>query len=71
MNTTTNMIQPKRKAELQELLKGYNYKLVRKEIISVVMDLRKVPLKEAQNIKTITPPEVKEILKRFDYELTA
>lgn len=64
-----NLPQPKRKAELQEILKGYGRETVKKEVIQVIMDIRKVPLKEAQNIKTIYPSEVKVILQRFDYEL--
>lgn len=68
---TKKLLQPKRKAELQELLKGFGRELVKKEVISVVMELRKVPLKEARNIKTIFPKEVVEILSRFDYEIEA
>lgn len=69
--TAKKLLQPKRKAELQNLLQGFGRETVRKEVISVVMELRKVPLKEAQNIKTIYPAEVKEILNRFDYEIEA
>lgn len=65
------LLQPKRKAELQDLLKGFGRETVRKEVITVVMELREVPLKEAQNIKTIYPNEVKEVLRRFDYEIEA
>ncbi|WP_163398163.1 hypothetical protein [Flavobacterium fluviatile] len=68
MHKTT--IQPKRKAELQDLLKGFGREVVRKEVINVIMEVRQVPLKEAQNIKTIKPGEVVLILKRFDYELS-
>jgi hypothetical protein len=69
--STKKLLQPKRKAELQELLKGFGRETVKKEVISVVMELRKVPLKEARNIKTIFPKEVVEILSRFDYEIEA
>lgn len=69
--STKKLIQPKRKAELQNLLKDFGRESVRKEVINVVMELRKVPLKEAQNVKTIYPAEVKEILNRFDYEIEA
>jgi hypothetical protein len=68
---TKTLIQPKRKAELQDLLKGFGREAVRQEVINVIMDCRKVPLKEAQNIKTIHPKEVKIILERFDYEIEA
>ena len=66
-----NQIPPKRKAELQNLLKDFGRESVRKEVINVVMELRAVPLKEAQNVKTIFPKEVVEIFKRFDYEIEA
>ena len=68
MQKTT--IQPKRKAELMDLFKGFGREAVRKEVINVIMEARKVPLKEAQNIKTIFPAEVKLIFQRFDYELS-
>lgn len=63
-------IQPKRKAELQDLLKGFGRETVKKTVIDVLIEVRKVPLKEAQNIKTIFPAEVKLILQHFDYELS-
>ena len=69
--STKKLIQPKRKAELQNLLKDFGRESVRKEVINVVMELRAVPLKEAQNVKTIFPKEVVEIFKRFDYEIEA
>lgn len=69
--STKKLLQPKRKAELQELLKGFGREIVKKEVINVVMELRKVPLKEARNIKTIFPKEVVEIFSRFDYEIEA
>jgi hypothetical protein len=66
-----NQIQPKRKAELQDILKGFGRVTVRQEVINVIIEVRKVPLKEAQNIKTLLPSEVKLILQRFDYEIEA
>lgn len=65
------LLQPKRKAELQNLLQGFGREAVKKEVINVIMELRAVPLKEAQNVKTIYPKEVAEVLKRFDYEIEA
>ncbi|SDZ91116.1 hypothetical protein SAMN05443667_101259 [Flavobacterium gillisiae] len=69
--STKTLIQPKRKAELQEILKGFGRETVKQEVIKIIMKLRDVPLKEAQNIKTIFPNEVKEIFNRFDYEIEA
>lgn len=69
--STKKLIQPKRKAELQNLLQGFGRETVKKEVINVIMELRAVPLKEAQNVKTIFPKEVVEIFKRFDYEIEA
>ncbi len=69
--STKKLIQPKRKAELQNLLQGFGRETVKKEVINVIMELRAVPLKEAKNIKTIYPKEVAEIFKRFDYEVEA
>ncbi|MEN2415529.1 hypothetical protein [Flavobacterium mesophilum] len=66
---TRSLLQPKRKAELQDLLKGFGRETVKNTVIEVIVELRKVPKKEAQNIKTVYPAEVKEILHRFDYEL--
>lgn len=58
--------QPMRKAELNELLKGFGRRLVAKEIIEVIVENRKVPEKEAKNIKTLYPKEVTTILSRFE-----
>lgn len=69
--STKKLIQPKRKAELQNLLQGFGREAVKKEVINVIIELRGVPLKEAQNVKTIFPKEVAEIFKRFDYEIEA
>ena len=57
--------QPLRKAELKELLNGFPKRTVRAEINDVIASVRKVPLKEAKDIKTLYPGEVDEVLKRF------
>lgn len=62
----TTVPQPLRKAELKELLKGFGRRLVVKEINEVIVENRKVPEKEAKNIKTLYPKEVTAILSRFE-----
>lgn len=57
--------QPLRKAELKEILIGFPKRTVSAEIIDVIVNIRKVSLQEARNIKTLYPGEVEEILKRF------
>lgn len=57
--------QALRKAELRELLNGFPDRTVRAEINDVIATVRKVPLKEAKDIKTLYPGEVEEVLKRF------
>lgn len=60
---------PKRKSELHQILKTYwNHKRRRAEFIEVIMEVRKVPKKEASNTQTVFPQEVDEIFKRFDYK---
>ena len=58
--------QPMRKAELNELLKGFGRRLVAKEIIEVIKENRKVSEKEAKDTKTVYPNEVAAILSRFE-----
>jgi len=57
--------QTLRKAELNEILKGYPFRERRKEIIDVLMEFRKVSKKEAMDIKTIRPSEVQEVINRL------
>lgn len=55
-----------RKAEIQELLNGFNHKTVRRkmnEIISIEMN---ISIEEAGNIKTIKQSIVKKILLAFE-----
>jgi|APLak6261660806_1056025.scaffolds.fasta_scaffold05466_1 hypothetical protein len=58
--------QPLRKSELRELLKGFAQRVVKREIIEVIIEVRKVPEKEAKNIKTLYPKEVAAVLSRFE-----
>lgn len=58
--------QPLRKSELKELLKGFGRRVVLKEIVEVIVEVRKVPEKEAKNIKTLRPNEVAVVLSRFE-----
>jgi hypothetical protein len=60
-----NHLKATRKSELQELLKGFSKRIVRKEIQEVIVDVRNVSIKEAKDIKTLYPSEVQEVLNRF------
>ncbi|MFV5702199.1 hypothetical protein ACM55F_10035 [Flavobacterium sp. XS2P12] len=65
---TQTVPQSKRKGELQQLLNkecGFSCHTVKKEIIAVIVEVRKVSLKEAMDTKTVYPKEVEEVLKRF------
>ena len=62
---TAIKIEGKRKSEIREILKAFNSKTVRKEIIETIRDLRKVPEKEARDAKTLFPSEVEAVLKKF------
>jgi hypothetical protein len=59
----------KRKAEIQEILRGFNRETVRKDIIEVIQELRKVSRKEACDVKMLYPNEVKEIYSRYKIEV--
>lgn len=62
---TAIKIDGKRKKEIIEILKSFNCKTVRKEMIETIMDLRNVPEKEARDTKTLYPSEVEAVLKKF------
>jgi len=59
------IIAGKRKKEIKEMLNAFNERTVRSEINAVLMQMREVPLKEAQDIKTLYPSEVEAVLRRF------
>jgi hypothetical protein len=72
MSITSN-IPPKTKKELQLLLRkfGYTRDGIKEDIISVIMEFRKVPRKQAGDIKTVKPQEVRELFRILDYEYIA
>ena len=63
--TTTTKIAGKRKKEIAEMLIAFNSRTVRSEINNVIMEMRKCPLKEAQDVKTLYPSEVEAVLEKF------
>ena len=61
----TAKIAGKRKSEVFEILGAFAQDTVRKEMIEVIVSMRKVPEKEARDTKTLFPSEVEAVLKKF------
>lgn len=61
----TPVLRAMRKAELMEVFKDYPQRQRRREIIEVIVEIRQVSLKEAQDVKTLKPREVEEVYKRL------
>ncbi|TDD74608.1 hypothetical protein [Flavobacterium caseinilyticum] len=55
-----------RKAEIQDLLKGFSVRLIKSTINQIVSTEMNISIDEAKKIKTVKPSIVKIILKDFE-----
>jgi ribose 5-phosphate isomerase len=55
-----------RKAEIQDLLKGFGHNSIRSKIIEILSKEMNITIEEARNMKTLRPSIVKIILSNFE-----
>ncbi|MFN3753319.1 hypothetical protein [Flavobacterium sp.] len=59
------LIKPQKKSALFHILREFNTETVRTEINKIIKECRQCSLKEAGDVKTLKPTEVKLVLEKF------